>query len=861
MADRAEIAKRIERAEKFLQKGKPEAALEEYLSVLHDDRENDTVRQMAADLSISVGKVAEAVVLLGELFERQVAVGDATRASLTYKKLARHSNPTTEQKIRFGQLLEASNRKLALETYEAALFELSTQGTKAQQMAVLKRVVALDASMQNFTRIGELAAELGDGRGAAAAFLRVAELTEQSGGTPATWYERAYQSDGSNPKIALAYGRSLLSQGEAGAAIFVLSPLMNDGTPSNELRDAYSSALLAAGRFKDAEPHVMSLFEQNPSRLPQVTQLIGSMIDAEMDRDAVALARKLEQFQRRRGERRAFLVTMQDLVARHRSSADLLEFLVELYNSSNRETDYCQTLIRLFDLYYKTANYTKAGECLDRAAEVDSYEPGHQRRLEMLKGKLDENHYAAIAARLAPTAKIVPQPQEKSDGASLGAATLQDLMLQAEILVQYGMQAKAGERLQRIHELFPHEIENNAELQGLYVAAGIAPPAGVKPVAAPAAAKPAAPSAPVVAVTPPAVPHGATAPAPDLNQLTRVAEISRQLYRQSEILGVLTVMTKEIGALWKSTRCIAATRKPGQPLAAFHESQAAGTHPAEGEAVAELVMVADDLCLKKGPIAFTDIATAAELQGVRKTLADLNVASLLALPLSDGEEQAGVLLLMQDTTREWSPNDTFIIKTIGEQAAMALRNLGLRRLVSNLSVTDGKSGLLSRSSYVDILLGEARRCQEDNAPLTTVLMQFGDSAALVKQFGQEAVEAMMQQVGRLLAGHIRQNDFAFRYETAAVALILGDTGEVNALQAVEKFRSLLTNVHWPGKTEAQAVTFATGVAEAVIRPHFDPVDIVTEVINRLEQALDLALCDETAGVQVLGSTFAAAAVA
>ena len=858
MADRAEISKRIERAEKFLQKGKPEAALEEYLSVLSDDRENDTVRQMAADLSISVGKVAEAVVLLGELFERQVAIGDASRASLTYKKLARHTDPTTDQKIRFGQLLEASNRKMALETYEAALFELSKQGTKAQQMAVLKRVVALDASMQNFTRIGELAAELGDGRGAAAAFLRVAELTEQSGGTPAAWYERAYQSDGSNPKIALAYGRSLLAQGEAGAAIFVLAPLMNEGTPSNELRDAYSSALFAAGRFKDAEPHVMALFEQNPSRLPQVTQLIGSMIDGEMDRDAVALARKLEQFQRRRGERRAFLSTMQDLVARHRSSADLLEFLVELYNSSNRETDYCQTLLRLFDLYYKTANYTKAGECLDRAAEVDSYEPGHQRRLEMLKGKLDDIHYAAIAARLAPTTKAVPQSQEKSDGASLGAATLQDLMLQAEILVQYGMQAKAGERLQRIHELFPQEAETNAELQGLYVAAGIAPPAGVKVAAAPA--KLAAPTAPVVAVTPPSVPYPVP-PVPDLNQLTRVAEISRQIYRQSEIIGVLSVMTKEIGSFWKSTRCIAATRKPGQPLAAFHEFQAAGSHPAEGEAVAELVMVADDLCQKNGHIALVDIAAASELQKVRNTLTSLNVASLLALPLSDGDEQAGVLLLMQDTAREWNPNDIFIIKTIAEQAAMALRNLGLRRLVSNLSVTDGKSGLLSRSSYLDILLGEARRCQEDNAPLTTVLMQFGDSNNLVKQFGQDAVEAMMQQIGRLLAGHIRQNDFAFRYETSAVALILGDTGEVNALQAVEKFRALLTNVHWPGKTEAQAVTFATGVAEAVIRPHFDPVDIVTEVINRLEQAVDLALCDETAGVQVLGSTFAAAAVA
>ena len=56
--------------------------------------------------------------LLGELFERQVAAADATRASLTYKKLARYANPTWEQKVRFGQLLEHSNKKLAIGTYE-----------------------------------------------------------------------------------------------------------------------------------------------------------------------------------------------------------------------------------------------------------------------------------------------------------------------------------------------------------------------------------------------------------------------------------------------------------------------------------------------------------------------------------------------------------------------------------------------------------------------------------------------------------------------------------------------------------------------------------------------------------------------
>jgi len=113
----------------------------------------------------------------------------------------------------------------------------------------------------------------------------------------------------------------------------------------------------------------------------------------------VALARKLELFQRRRGERRAFVAMMQDLVGGHRSSPEMLEFLSELFNSSNRENDYCQTLLKLFDLYVSTANFQKAGECLDRAADVDPYEHGHQKRLEILRGKIPDDRFKVIASR------------------------------------------------------------------------------------------------------------------------------------------------------------------------------------------------------------------------------------------------------------------------------------------------------------------------------------------------------------------------------------------------------------------------------------------------------------------------------
>src|ERR1700730_19328223 len=137
--DRAELGKRVERAEKLLQKGKTADALEEYLLAGRHHPDNDVVRHLSADLCLSLNRNADAVRLLGELFERQVGAGDATRASLTYKKLTRHGSPTWQQKFRFGQLLEGSNKKLALSTYETALLDVGKLTKKKESVQILDR--------------------------------------------------------------------------------------------------------------------------------------------------------------------------------------------------------------------------------------------------------------------------------------------------------------------------------------------------------------------------------------------------------------------------------------------------------------------------------------------------------------------------------------------------------------------------------------------------------------------------------------------------------------------------------------------------------------------------------------------------
>ena len=554
---------------------------------------------------------------------------------------------------------------------------------------------------------------------------------------------------------------------------------------------------------------------------------------------------------------------MEDITTSRGASSQMLEFLSELYNASNRENDYCTTLLKLFDLYTGTGEFMKSAECLDRAAEVDPYEPGHLKRLELLKGKIDETRYKAIASRFSNVTKPADEPAQ-SEERTLGASTLQDLMLQAEILVQYGMRNKAVERLQRIQELFPREEERNEDLQRLYMSAGVTPRyAGAAPVAAASPGSAPVP-APVVPVA--AAPVPAPDPAADVRSFTRVAEITRKLYSQGTAAAVLSTAVREIGSHWEATRCVAAMVKPGLPPTALDEFCAEGYKKLATPAWGELVACLQHVVKGHEPVAIQDAARASELQAARKVVGETGASTVLAVPLSDGEETVGILMLLHNRGRVWQQADMVVLKTVADQMVIALNNAGLRRLVKNLSVTDEKSGLLKRASYIDLLLAESKRAIQNASSLSVVLMQFGKRAELIKEYGDAGVQAVMERAGQLIAANIRSNDLAFRYDTSSIAILLGETGEKEAMLAIEKLRKIIGDVRFGAKDgggpQRAAAQFCAGVAEAVIRAEYDPIDVVTEIINRVEHALSQAVAQGPAKVVALGpAALAAGAVA
>jgi len=91
-----------------------------------------------------------------------------------------------------------------------------------------------------------------------------------------------------------------------------------------------------------------------------------------------------------------------------------------------------------------------------------------------------------------------------------------------------------------------------------------------------------------------------------------------------------------------------------------------GLIPASSAALVSLVEIVQDLAVARGTVTIGDARNAPELLGVRHAVEELQIESLLALPLTEGnghnsndkdnvDDQVGVLILTQEPTACGAP--------------------------------------------------------------------------------------------------------------------------------------------------------------------------------------------------------------
>jgi diguanylate cyclase (GGDEF)-like protein len=847
----ADVNKHLDRAKKMLEKNRVDDAIEAYQSVLQESPHHVEATQALGDLYTRVDMPDRAAVYYGYLFDILVEPKDETKALAIFNRFLRTSATIQppERIARCAFLQQKQNHlEEAMDQYTKAAEMFVQAGRGEDALFCWERTAQIDPdNMSRQMKVAEVAAHLGKNALAARSFLRAGQIAS-TGGSPQDALKLLGRAYGLAPKersVALLYAEAKLRNGESAEAAALLEPFAPNESDVAFL-DTFADALQQSGQLDRARTILERLLREKNEGITRLFDLADAYSDAGQDSRSVEILATLKRrmfADKKSGE---FTSQVESLGAKHPESLPILEFWAALYNELNRESQYFEVLIKLFDANFNSGSFQKACEVLEKLVDIDAYDYRNQQRVEKLRGHADGAFLDRIAGRMAKSAtvvthaappKIVASPEiaeaapVSEEGRKLQA--LDDLIVQTEIFLQYSLLSKAVERLQKIAAMFPGEEERNTRLQNLYQMANWWPKNQPKAASAEPSNRP-PPVAPPVEEKPQG-PTGRTGTytAETLRDLTKISEINQKIFRQQTPRAMLNTTVSEVGSYLKAARTLAVIGAPGRPPEIAAEFSAQNFKQAPGAQVVFLLAQME----KAIPDELGGLVVDASEGSI---LTELGLRTALGVTIVDKENQtpAGMVIVGHDSDHRWKPNETYFLQAIGDQMLMSVSHTRLRSLVRRMGVSDDRTGLLSRTSYVGCLLNEADRARTQGTALSLAVLQIDRGAEMVRQQGEGPLEKFLEQLARSLQPMVRQNDMAVKYTSWALAFILPDTSLYGASNLVEKLRRAAAGVRPPW--DSTQITLSAGIVEAVAKQEYESEDIVTDLINRAEFSVEEA---------------------
>ncbi len=835
-----DIVKQLDRAKRLVEKRSIDEAIEAYQSVLADFPNHLESMQSLGDLFTMQNRPDRAAVYYGMLFDRFIAPREEPKALALYTRFLKSQQQPPQRVARYALLLQKQNRaEEALEQFMSAAlaFELSDKGEDA--LACFVRIAQLDSENRDrHVTVANLAERLGNLTAASRGYLRAGQLTTDNDEEAMEFFAKAHELIPEDRSAGLYYAQALLRKGDAGAAAAVLAPLSNTERDATFL-DTYADALIRSSQLDTARTLLETMQSQGIGSAEKFFLLTTEFLKAGEEEKAVELLVATKKSMIAARNESEFGAAADKLLEAFPKSTRLAQFWADLYSELNRETKFFEAEVHLFDLHFENNEIHEACEAFEKLVEIDPYDSRNQQRYDLLNGRADVDFLKRVRSRLSNAATHNPetpssQPQRKDSDepspalleAVQSRQTLEDLLVQAEIFIQYSLQSKAVERLQRVMELFPGEYGNNERLQSLFDAARWWPEKSATP-----AVHSELPQASMEAQS---VRNAASPFAPEtLRDLSKISEINQNVFRQPSPRAMLSVAVNEVGNYLRVTRCIGAIGQPGQPPQMASEFCSTGIQPSSSNQIVRL--------MSQLSAATPDLLGGLSFEaGSAAILAEMGLETALGVQLTDPETQSptGMMILGHTAPHAWKPNETYFLQSVGDQMLMCVHHTRLRTLVRTLAVADERTGLLARSSYIDCLLHESQRARTQGLPLALALLQVDGGPDLFRQQGEGPFDRYMEQLGETVNAIVRQTDLAIKYTSWALAIVLPDTPLSGAQKFAEKLKAAVSGLRPPW--EAGTLTMSVAIAEAIASKDYDNEDIVTDLINRVESGLEEA---------------------
>ena len=190
----------------------------------------------------------------------------------------------------------------------------------------------------------------------------------------------------------------------------------------------------------------------------------------------------------------------------------------------------------------------------------------------------------------------------------------------------------------------------------------------------------------------------------------------------------------------------------------------------------------------------------------------------LCLPLVAHGEALGVLYVAAQAAGTASaPAITeakqHLADRVAHQLALSLANVRLREMLRIQSTRDPLTGLFNRRYMEETLQREVRWGERKQRPVGVVKLGIDRFEQVNDQFGSDAGDATLREVGTLLKSKVRAVDVACRYGNEEFVLILPEASMENTRRRAEQLREAAKRHHISHEGKAIGpVTISAGAA-------------------------------------------------
>jgi diguanylate cyclase (GGDEF)-like protein len=191
-----------------------------------------------------------------------------------------------------------------------------------------------------------------------------------------------------------------------------------------------------------------------------------------------------------------------------------------------------------------------------------------------------------------------------------------------------------------------------------------------------------------------------------------------------------------------------------------------------------------------------------------------SAGSLVAIPLTSVRRCYGVLVVESKDVRTYSEADARLIQKLADTASWALEILTLTDVATNYVATDEVTGVATRRHFAERMQEEVQRAGDFASEVALVMIAIDHLQTLAGKYGADAVDAVLQAIGRLIRTSVRPYDVVGRFDANRFAALLVETTTNEASLWAEKLRKNVAGHIMNVNGKSFSVTISVGVSGA-----------------------------------------------